>query len=613
MFRIKNLLVAILLASMSFSVGAQDVHTQNGDKICGELASIKAGDKGVPIQLFLTRQNSADFTNIQCTFIFPTDINGKGIRPCANEKGKYVTLGEDVMDEGVPLLSISDNFNRTELYPRHKIVGVNIEKNSISVNPCHLYTIYVQCDEGMLPGDYTITANSLIYTSYNDDAYHTIESQDVVTIHVEGGTVEPDSTTFTDIDELDYALYVDTQNSIARKNKQCELLLNMKNVNPITLWQADLVLPTGYSIAQNSFGEPLIQLSGSRTNTNRHSLSYNTLSDGSLRIMCSSNSNYNFTGKDGLVASVTLNVPDNAVDGEYPIEFKNLLFVEDDETGHSIDKIVSKLVVKNYTLGDVNDDGNVNGIDLVALTNFILERPSAGSIFEAADVNQDGVINGSDYVRLVNAILGRIVLESAPVKKINSLNNTLGYEVYSNEISVTAGNSIDVPINIKNADIFTAWQADIELPAGFMVATAEVNNARTTAGKHNIAMNEISSGNTRLLCASATNRDFNGNDGEIATLKLMVDNDVMPGTYVVRIKNAMCIEANEKYHELQDYDVLLTVGAYSGINDLAIANDNVNVYNTQGQIVKRNVSSVDATTGLSQGIYIVGNKKVVVK
>lgn len=43
------------------------------------------------------------------------------------------------------------------------------------------------------------------------------------------------------------------------------------------------------------------------------------------------------------------------------------------------------------------------------------------------------------------------------------------------------------------------------------------------------------------------------------------------------------------------------------------ASDIVNVYNMQGVLLKRGVIESEATVGLSRGIYIVGNKKVVVK
>ena len=77
-----------------------------------------------------------------------------------------------------------------------------------------------------------------------------------------------------------------------------------------------------------------------------------------------------------------------------------------------MDEVVSVITVKNYTLGDVNNDGSIDGADLVGIVNYILDRPAAGNIREAADVNQDGIIDGSDYVREVNAILGKVVLSA---------------------------------------------------------------------------------------------------------------------------------------------------------------------------------------------------------
>ena len=54
--------------------------------------------------------------------------------------------------------------------------------------------------------------------------------------------------------------------------------------------------------------------------------------------------------------------------------------------------------------GDVNGDGEVNGTDLVALTNIILGKSEKR---DAADVNGDGEVNGTDYVSLVNIVLGK--------------------------------------------------------------------------------------------------------------------------------------------------------------------------------------------------------------
>jgi len=58
------------------------------------------------------------------------------------------------------------------------------------------------------------------------------------------------------------------------------------------------------------------------------------------------------------------------------------------------------------TQGDMNDDGTVNVIDVVALVNFVL---NSGSVTDAAlcagDSNSDGTLNVIDIVSLVNIIL----------------------------------------------------------------------------------------------------------------------------------------------------------------------------------------------------------------
>ena len=57
--------------------------------------------------------------------------------------------------------------------------------------------------------------------------------------------------------------------------------------------------------------------------------------------------------------------------------------------------------------GDINDDGEVNVLDVVALVNFVIfiEEPSDNE-FWAGDLNQDNSLNVLDVVLMVNIILG---------------------------------------------------------------------------------------------------------------------------------------------------------------------------------------------------------------
>ena len=59
----------------------------------------------------------------------------------------------------------------------------------------------------------------------------------------------------------------------------------------------------------------------------------------------------------------------------------------------------------DYISGDVNGDGLVNVTDIVAMVNYIMEKPSDDFNEEAADLNGDGEINVTDIVMRVSIIM----------------------------------------------------------------------------------------------------------------------------------------------------------------------------------------------------------------
>ena len=67
---------------------------------------------------------------------------------------------------------------------------------------------------------------------------------------------------------------------------------------------------------------------------------------------------------------------------------------------------VSKVVLAEGILGDVNHDGRVTIADVTSLVNIILGT-SASSDNNKADVNGDGRVTIADVTSLVNIILGK--------------------------------------------------------------------------------------------------------------------------------------------------------------------------------------------------------------
>ena len=54
------------------------------------------------------------------------------------------------------------------------------------------------------------------------------------------------------------------------------------------------------------------------------------------------------------------------------------------------------------SLGDINDDGGIDILDIVSLINLILDEGYQSN----ADINEDGNLNVLDVVSLINIILG---------------------------------------------------------------------------------------------------------------------------------------------------------------------------------------------------------------
>ena len=61
----------------------------------------------------------------------------------------------------------------------------------------------------------------------------------------------------------------------------------------------------------------------------------------------------------------------------------------------------------NTLLGDVNNDGHVNIVDVTCLTDYLLDNAPTVFIKKAADVNKDGEINITDVTALVDLILSQ--------------------------------------------------------------------------------------------------------------------------------------------------------------------------------------------------------------
>lgn len=227
-----------------------------------------------------------------------------------------------------------------------------------------------------------------------------------------GADGEPTDTVRTDTTKTDTTTVITKPefslvgaNISVSKGAQVELPIVLTNVDEIRDLQFDLYLPEGISIATDENGEALISVAADRSSASSHQINYKQQSDGSLRILCTSPTGIAFTGDSGKVVNITLNVDAATGAGDYEIALKNVVVSNADST-YYLPGSTSQLNVESHTLGDINDDGEINVGDLSRLVYMVLHNYSIiDDTFLSADINGDGKLNVGDYSKLVQIIL----------------------------------------------------------------------------------------------------------------------------------------------------------------------------------------------------------------
>ena len=214
---------------------------------------------------------------------------------------------------------------------------------------------------------------------------------------------------FKNIIEKDDAFFVDNavyvNDIVARAGGKLTLSLKMKNTAAIRGFQFDLYLPEGVTVAKSSKGKILGALSEGRLpDEDEHSLTFSEQADGAIRFLCSSQYDETFTGNNGEIATLQLNVAEDVAEGDYEIQLKNMTLTESDIEKHYDTALLrSKLTIKSYVVGDVTGEGNVNAADVTALANYIVGNGTLANE-AAADVNDDTKIDIQDVTALIEII-----------------------------------------------------------------------------------------------------------------------------------------------------------------------------------------------------------------
>ena len=144
--------------------------------------------------------------------------------------------------------------------------------------------------------------------------------------------------------------------------------------------------------------------------------------------------------------------------------------------------------------------------------------------------------------------------------------------IYIEPREETKGTEVTVPILMKNTAAIRGFQFDLYLPEGVTVAKmannrfmASLSNGRKPEGSvHTLTVSEQQDGAIRFLCGSQYDETFTGTEGEIATIKVVLADDMAEGSYPIVLKNVKLTETNiSNYYLTETVQTALNVVSYT--------------------------------------------------
>jgi hypothetical protein len=132
-------------------------------------------------------------------------------------------------------------------------------------------------------------------------------------------------------------------------------------------------------------------------------------------------------------------------------------------------------------------------------------------VFEAADMNGDGIVTVTDIMLIVQKIMNPSMYNTP--KRMPALMNT-DDRMSGEDISLMAGETRTVTIELDNTLDYSAFQLDLTLPDGL---TASNFTLTDRAGSHLLNVNTLSDGDIRALCYSPTIEMIDGDSGALLT------------------------------------------------------------------------------------------------
>lgn len=167
----------------------------------------------------------------------------------------------------------------------------------------------------------------------------------------------------TDITSIDNVLYINDVTADA--GKQAKLSVKMKNTVLVQTIGVYVTMPEGVTVATNARGQYMIALSNERTDSDCHSLSKSCV-DGVYRVGILGTAGLPFDGNDGEVFTITVNIPEDMLAGDYTIEMTEMELTDTSNKSYTTESVKSTLTVQSTATGissvSIDDASNIYNI-----------------------------------------------------------------------------------------------------------------------------------------------------------------------------------------------------------------------------------------------------------
>lgn len=180
------------------------------------------------------------------------------------------------------------------------------------------------------------------------------------------------------------------------------------SLNDYLGFQFDLTLPDGFSLVKNSNGKVATPEKGTKLD-DTYVVAHATQKNGDERYLVYSTVNNVMETEAGSLLLIKVK-NDNATLGSHQGTIYNISFSaqkDDDIVEVQVPDFTYTITsAEPYTMGDVNNDGVINVVDVSQTVSAALGIPPASFIIQAADMNNDGKISITDVSSIISLVVG---------------------------------------------------------------------------------------------------------------------------------------------------------------------------------------------------------------